>query len=126
MAIKAVGLEYSVEITASAGETFGDWISVDGHRMYKDKARRVRVNTSVSTLMYTLTPNPVGTGRIEVTTDPVQTIKDDITNTTTNTVVVPWPKGDVTVQTQEVSLAVTAFRLVVMSGTVHLSVRGVS
>ena len=122
--MKVAGLEYATKITSPGGVIIGDWISVEGRNLYKDKSRMATVNNSVTTLIFTLTPSPTGSARIETTTDPLSVVKDDIDNGTNNTIAIPWPNGDVSVQTQEICLAITAFRMVVISGTMHLSVRG--
>lgn len=97
---------YKQELT---GAVTGDWVIFP---LFDDKGNKL------TRLLYTLSPTG-GQGRVEVTTDSEEDVKAGIAIPTN------WPQGNVTVLTQDDSVPVTAFRLVCVSGTVRLSVRGV-
>ena len=122
--MKASGLEFEQILSAPSGIVYGEWVSVDETPLYINPSYELRVHTSVSNIIYTVRPHPMGTGRIEITTDPIQNIIHDIEDGTNFTTAVPWPNNNVSSLTQRVSLNVTAFRLVVETGTMHCTARG--
>lgn len=65
----------------------------------------------------TVTPQPVGEGKVQATTSRVGSIQNDTAEW------VDWPAGNVTAATQDVCDAPSAIRLVRSSGTVKIEMR---
>lgn len=79
------------------------------------------VPKGVTWLIFTITSSTVGQweGKVQTSTDTVNTVKEG------NAEGLDWPDGSVHKTTRNVSLAPSAFRLVVASGNVKMTVRAV-
>jgi hypothetical protein len=71
----------------------------------------------IKSVAFTISPNPTGSGKVQITTDTIVDIENDIA------LAVDWPSGTVSEVVQDACVAVTAFRLVNVSGDMKLTAR---
>lgn len=85
-----------------------------------------QMNDYLDNLMFTLGPDGAGTGRIETTTASRNSVESENENPSSQDDIMPaaWPIGNVSAITQESSLPVTAYRIIVVSGNLIVTVRG--
>lgn len=81
---------------------------------YEDENGRV-----ARRIIYTLAPDPVGSGRVEITFDSPDKVKANSADLTW----IPWPRGNVSVNTVDDSEVATAARVVAVSGSVKVAIR---
>jgi len=112
--------QFEYEVTLATGDSPGPWVPLE----YVEDANFIHpatVNGKATLLELTLTPEPTGTGYIETTTEPL----DKVVNNEGALHAVTWTSGSVSVQTQSIAWAPTAFRVVCTAGTIHISARGI-
>jgi len=82
------------------------------------------VRPKTAKVAITISPSPTGTGYVETCNDNVKDIKNAVDTNTAITRKEPWAKGSVSVITTDAMTPVTAFRLVVTSGSMTITARG--
>ena len=82
------------------------------------------VRPRITKVTITISPSPTGTGYIETCNDNVADIKKAVDNNIAITRKEMWFKGAVSVITTDAMTPVTAFRLVVTSGSMTITARG--
>lgn len=110
--------QFEYEASFSGSET-GPWVPLE----VVEDAQFIpqgSINGKVTLIMLTLTPVSAGSGYIETTTEPLSRVIDDSVQHP-----VPWSYGTVSAQKQSIAWSPTAFRVVCVSGDIHVSVRGI-
>lgn len=106
---------YEVELS---GTEESPWVTLEQHQQYGSEGS---VNGASSTLILTFSPDTVGSGYIQTTTESIDKVYTDSSNLHPLT----WTPGTVSNQTQVSMPAPTAFKVICTSGDIHVSARGI-
>lgn len=109
--------QFSYEVELSGTEQ-SPWVTLEQHQQYGSEGT---VNGSSSTLILTFSPDTVGSGYIQTTTESI----DKIYTNPSDLHPLIWTPGTVSGQTQVSMPAPTAFKVICASGDIHVSARGI-
>lgn len=104
---------YKIQQThPGGGEWKSGWIEWPLFDLEKNKLQRI---------LFTLAPVGAGEGRIEITDESSEEIKNNLSDI----LYTAWPAGNISAKTRDDVAPITAFQLVIISGTMRLSARGI-
>lgn len=110
--------QFEYEATVTSAESPGPWITLDFHEFHGSLGQ---VNGKSTMVLFTVSPDGGASGYIETTTESLDKVYSDPGNLHP----VAWTHGTVTAVTQTMVWAPTAFRVVTVAGSLHVSARGI-